>query len=176
VCKHDLDSRLSLPMILKTGLILTFVKTGDLLLMSSMKISHIFRSLSSTRLSQFNTDTDKCVPDGFQGCSQMNTSRRNERHSYRVVKWTGSCPGPRLLYDFCNRFIFYYEGLSAPRPTPIHPLSFVRGCLFNIFTATLYSWRLFLHLQPEDTPCCGDRDPPNMVIIHYKVLILKYKS
>jgi hypothetical protein len=38
------------------------------------------------------------------------------------------------------------------------PLSF-RGCLFNIFIAG----GPFLHPKPEDAPCCGDRDPPNMV-------------
>jgi hypothetical protein len=76
-------------------------------------------------------------------------------------------PGPRLFYDFCNEFIFYGEGILAPRPTPKledHPLSFVWDCLFNIFAATLHSWRPFLHPQPEDMPCCGDRDPPNMVM------------
>jgi hypothetical protein len=55
--------------------------------------------------------------------------------------------------------------LLAPRPTPKlgdHPLSFIRGCLFNIFAATLHNWRPLLHLQPEDMPYCGDRDPPNM--------------
>jgi hypothetical protein len=52
--------------------------------------------------------------------------------------------------------------LLAPRPTPKmedHPLLSVRGCLFNIFAANLHSWRPFLHPQPEDAPCCGDRDP-----------------
>jgi hypothetical protein len=51
--------------------------------------------------------------------------------------------------------IFYGEELLAPRPTPKlegHPLSAVRDCLFNIFTATL-------HPQPEDAPCCGDNGP-----------------
>jgi hypothetical protein len=36
---------------------------------------------------------------------------------------------------FRNRFIFYGEGLLAPRPTPKledHPLSSVHGCLFNV--------------------------------------------
>jgi hypothetical protein len=30
--------------------------------------------------------------------------------------------------------------------------------LFNIFAATRHNWRPFLHPQPEDAPCCGDRD------------------
>jgi hypothetical protein len=54
---------------------LTFVKTGDSPLMSFMKFSHMFRNLSSTRLSQFHSNTEKFVPDGFQECSHLNTSR-----------------------------------------------------------------------------------------------------
>jgi hypothetical protein len=55
---------------------------------------------------------------------------------------------------------FYGEGLLTPRPTPKlegHPLS-VHDCLFNKFAANLHIWRPFLHPQPEDAPCCGDRD------------------
>jgi hypothetical protein len=49
--------------------------------------------------------------------------------------------------------------LLAPRPTPKledHPLSAVRGCLFNIFTVSLPNWRA----SPPSTtwgramPCC----------------------
>jgi hypothetical protein len=49
-------------------------------------------------------------------------------------------PGPRLIDPFRNEFVFYGEGLLAPHPTPKledHPLSFVRGCIFNIFAANL---------------------------------------
>jgi len=52
--------------------------------------------------------------------------------------------------------------LLAPRSTPKledHPLSAVRDCLFNIFTATLLIWRPSLHPQPEDAPCRGDKGP-----------------
>ena len=55
---------------------------------------------------------------------------------------------------FHNKIWFYGEELLATRPTPKleeHPLSDVRDCLFNIFAAT--------HLQLEDMPCRGDRDP-----------------
>ena len=41
---------------------------------------------------------------------------------------------------FRNTVSFYGEGLLASRPTPKledYPLSAVRGCLFNIFAATL---------------------------------------
>jgi hypothetical protein len=40
-----------------------------------MKFSHVFRDVSSTRLSQFSSDTEKFVPYGFQESSQMNTNR-----------------------------------------------------------------------------------------------------
>jgi hypothetical protein len=66
---------------------------------------------------------------------------------------------------FRNMIVFYGEELLAPRPTPkleYHPLSVVRDCLFNVFAATLDNWRPFLHPQPEDAPCRGDRDPLNM--------------
>jgi hypothetical protein len=68
------------------------------------------------------------------------------------------------LFVFRNKFNFYSGELLAPLPTTKledHPL-FARSCLFNIFIATLHSWRLFLHLQPEYAPCCGDRDPSNV--------------
>jgi hypothetical protein len=59
---------------------------------------------------------------------------------------------------FRNMVIFYGEELLAPRPTPKledHPLSALRVC---IFAATLHIWRPFLHPQPEDAPCRGDKD------------------
>jgi hypothetical protein len=49
-------------------------------------------------------------------------------------------PGPRLIDPFRNEFVFYGEGLLAPRSTPKledHPLPFVRLCIFNIFAANL---------------------------------------
>jgi hypothetical protein len=45
--------------------------------MSSLKFSHIFGGLSSTILWQLNSDAEKFVPEGFQECSQMNTSRNS---------------------------------------------------------------------------------------------------
>jgi hypothetical protein len=62
---------------------------------------------------------------------------------------------------FRNIILFYGEELLAPRPTrkqEDHPLSAVRDCLFNVFAATLHNWGPFLHPQPEDAPCRGDRD------------------
>jgi hypothetical protein len=56
----------------------------------------------------------------------------------------GIRPGPWLCESFCNKLIFYGEELLASRPTPKledHPLSAVRDCLFNIFAASLHTWR-----------------------------------
>jgi hypothetical protein len=63
---------------------------------------------------------------------------------------------------FVTWLIFYGKDLLAPRPTPKlkdHPFSAVHDCLFNIFAAILHICRPFLHPQPEDTPCRGDRHP-----------------
>jgi hypothetical protein len=69
---------------------------------------------------------------------------------------------------FRNMVTFYGEELLAPRPTPKqedHLLSAVRDC---IFAATLHIWRPFLHPQPEDAPCRGDRDTLIMVCLKLK--------
>jgi hypothetical protein len=71
-------------------------------------------------------------------------------------------PCPSICIVVRNMVIFYCEELLTPLPTPKlegHPLSAVRNCLFNIFTAALHIRRPFLHPQPEDAPCRGDRDP-----------------
>jgi hypothetical protein len=71
--------------------------------------------------------------------------------------------------------IFYGEELLAPHPTPKledNPLSAVRDCLFNVFAATLHIQRPFLHLQPEDAPCCGDRDPLILVGVRTVVIMV----
>jgi hypothetical protein len=67
-----------------------------------------------------------------------------------------------FLWYFVTWLNFYGEELLAPLPTPKledHPLSAVRDSLFNIFAATFHICRPFLHPQPEDAPCRGDRDP-----------------
>jgi hypothetical protein len=67
-----------------------------------------------------------------------------------------------------NIIIFYDEELLALRPTPKledDTLSAVRDCLFNVFAAVLHNWRPFLHPQPEDSPCRGDRDPLNAALL-----------
>ena len=72
-----------------------------------------------------------------------------------------------VLQYFVTWLVFSGEELLAPRPTPRledHHLSAVRYCLFNTFAATLHIWRSFLHPQPKDAPCSGDRDPLTTVI------------
>jgi hypothetical protein len=52
-------------------------------------------------------------------------------------------PSPRPFVTFRSKFTFYGEELLAPSPTPKldnHPLSGVRDCLLNIFSATLRIW------------------------------------
>ena len=59
-------------------------------------------------------------------------------------------------------FLSFYGEFLALRPTTKlenHPLSAVRYFLFDMFTATLHIWWPFLHPQPEDVSCRGDRDP-----------------
>jgi hypothetical protein len=70
-------------------------------------------------------------------------------------------PAPR---DDCERFIkWQFLGwvvviTSSKPPMEDRPLSAVHDSLFNIFAATPY-WRPFLHPQPEEASCRGDRDP-----------------
>ena len=69
----------------------------------------------------------------------------------------------KTVYVKCFNIIsFYGEELLLPCPTPkleVHSLLTVHDCLFNILTATRQVWRPFVLPQPEDMPCCGDRDP-----------------
>jgi hypothetical protein len=74
-------------------------------------------------------------------------------------------PGQVEWNIFVTSLFFYGEELLAPRLTPKledHPLSAVRNWFLNIFAASDNTWRASLHPQPEDAPCRGDRDPPNM--------------
>ena len=81
---------------------------------------------------------------------------------YYIILYYIISPGPRLCLVVRNIVSFYGEELLAPRPIPKlegHPFSAVRDCLLSVFTATLHIRRPFLHPQPEEAPCCGDRDP-----------------
>jgi len=74
-------------------------------------------------------------------------------------------PGRRRFETFRNKLSVYGEGLLAPRPTPKlkdHPLSAFRGCLFNIFAATLRIWGLPSIRNLRTRHAVVTRDPPNM--------------
>jgi hypothetical protein len=48
-------------------------------------------------------------------------------------------------HSITSQLVFYGEELLAPCPTPKlegHPMSALRDCLFNIFAATLHTWRV----------------------------------
>jgi hypothetical protein len=100
----------------------------------------------------------------------------------RVVAYF-SRPSPRVYVKFVTSLFFYSEGSLAPRPTPKkgnHPLLVVRGCLFNLFAATLHSWRPSLHPEPQDAPrrAVVTRDPPNTKVrkLHSEELHNLYSS
>jgi hypothetical protein len=113
-----------------------------------------------THYMQFVTKTSSLI-DLHVMCKNKeiaNTCNTNSlgRLSKESVQVRGS------LEVFVTSSFFYSEGLLTPRPTPKlegHPLLSVHDCLFNTFAANLHIWRPFLHLQPEDAPCLGDRDP-----------------
>jgi hypothetical protein len=116
-----------------------------------------------------------CTPTNIYLSSSLETDIR-EPVLYRLLTFQN----PNLISIFCRlsrlskesiqvrgtisffvtNLFFYGEELLAPHPTPkleYHPFSFIRSCLFNIFTATLHNWRQFLPSQPEDTPYCGEK-------------------
>jgi hypothetical protein len=68
------------------------------------------------------------------------TNPVHNTHSYLRSFIQKIRPGPKLIDPFRNEFAFCGEGFLAPCPIPKledHPLSFVRGCLFNTFAANL---------------------------------------
>jgi len=77
-------------------------------------------------------------------------------------------PSPRSCKIFCKIANCYCEKLLVPRPKPNwkdHTLSAIRDCFLNTFAATLHIWMPFFHLQPEDAPIFGDRDP--LIIVEF---------
>jgi hypothetical protein len=57
-----------------------------------------------------------------------------------------TCPYPRLCVVFRKKYWFLWGRVFSPRPTSKpndHPPSAVRDSLFNIFAATLHTWRPF---------------------------------
>jgi hypothetical protein len=52
---------------------------------------------------------------------------------------------------------FYGEELLTPHPSPKLEDHSSSAVCNSIIAATFHIWRLFLHQQPEDIPCHGDR-------------------
>jgi hypothetical protein len=69
-----------------------------------------------------------------------------------------TCPSTRLYEMFRNGVESLRPGVVSILPNlpklEDHPLLAVRYCLFNIFAATVYIWRPFVHLQLEDSLWC----------------------
>jgi hypothetical protein len=71
-----------------------------------------------------------------------------------------------VLFHFSSQINFLrlrvliptYNPQTGGPPLAVCPLLLIQ----YIRSYPLHSWRQFLHPQPEDAPCCGDRDPPNM--------------
>ena len=87
----------------------------------------------------------------FAASQEIPRISRNPKFHYRTHK-----PPPSRMW------MFYREGLLAPRPTPQAGGPPLVGCprLLIQFIRSYPSYRrLFLYPQPEDAPCRGDRDP-----------------
>jgi hypothetical protein len=105
--------------------------------------SHSMKSEGSLPHSQEPANCPCPEPDRSSGCTE------------------GSVRFPGFCVWIVSWFTFQGEELCAPRPKPKvedQLFSALRDCLFNIFAATLHICRPFLHFQPEDAPCRGDRD------------------
>ena len=72
----------------------------------------------------------------------------------------------RHVFIFSNKASFYGQEWSTPRPLQGGPhfVDCPRLLIQHIGSYPPY-WRPFLHPQPEDAPCPGDRDP----LITYKL-------
>jgi hypothetical protein len=102
-------------------------------------------------------------------------SRPGSSHRFRKWPWPAQTPhipctkshNPFPLLTLYRRISLIPTPLCMIRnmftsPNPQAggpPLVGCPRCLFKIFAAILHIYRPFLHPQPEDAPCCGDRDP-----------------
>jgi hypothetical protein len=49
--------------------------------------------------------------------------------------------------------------VTSWRATPCY----LSATAYSVYSQQIFiCWRPFLHPQPEDASCCGDRDPPNI--------------
>jgi hypothetical protein len=93
----------------------------------------------------------------------MSDNSRCSSHTFQIFLPIG--------FNIRNKLIFYGEELLAPRPTPQledHPLSAVRDCLFNIFSASppyLEGVSSIRNLRTRHGVVT--RDPPNIYYGYY---------
>ena len=111
-------------------------------------------SLSSKFLHQNSVYASPlCLP-----CSPQNLILEH----FVPMSYQSSSPGPRQVFIFSNKSSVYGEYLLAPRPTPPAggpPLVGWSLLLIQYIRSYPPYCRPFLHPQPEDAPCRGDRDP-----------------
>jgi hypothetical protein len=80
--------------------------------------------------------------------------------------------GPKLrLWIFRNKNSLLQWGVVSPSPNPQAGVPPLVSCPRLLFSYPPY-WRTFLHPQPEDAPCRGDRDPLT-TWMHLKMAIQK---
>jgi hypothetical protein len=113
-------------------------------------------------MTSYHSDTVTSEPDlykllTFQVPNLISVFRRLDNLSKESISVRGSC------VFFINLF-FLRWGVVSPTPNPQAggPHLVVRP---RRLIQYIHSWRPTLHLQPENVPCCGNSDPPNMEIL-----------
>jgi hypothetical protein len=96
--------------------------------------------------------------------SNRRTLRRNTKWEMKLVFFMVTA----VKTSNFTKLVSYGKRLLAPRPNPKledRSLLFVRGCLFNIFAATLNCWRLSLPSATRGRAALWwQGDQPNMAI------------
>ena len=88
----------------------------------------------------------------------------------------GSLPQSQELLFVSQLDSFYREEMLAPRRTPQAGGPPFVGCprlLIQFIHSYPPYWRPFLHPQPEDAPCRGDREPVITGILPLSYFMLK---
>ena len=78
-------------------------------------------------------------------------------------------PGPRLTVWLFRNVVTFLRWEVSTSPNPQAGVPPLVGCpvlLFQCIRSHPTYWRPFLHPQPEDTPCRGDRDPRITVFMY----------
>jgi hypothetical protein len=104
----------------------------------------------------------------FYGTRRFITAVRSVRHlslswaSSITPKYQSRCEAYPLTVSQHDTFLWWGVVSTSPNSQAVGPP--LVGCprlLIQYIRSYPPYWRPFLHPQPEDTPCCGDRDPLN---------------